>query len=738
MSRIITSLLIFTISTFSWSQNNFDEKQLDSIINKVVDFKYNNGKRDSDFNSLFALLSEYDNIKNPELKAKADFNLGFYYYQILKFETSIFYYQKALKEYRNQEKWKSYVNVSKNLATVYSLLNKHEESEKVLLNTMQLVQNEDVGFYILKPLQELAVFYSYYGKNPSKAIYYGNKFYTELEYFSKNHIEDPEFKYSKTIDAAIVDLEMGNSYLALNEYEKAKKYLLRSQAFFSPTNDQEKLSRINKHLFHLAVKTNQPADSIEKQLNKYDNSISEYIRIYKTSVYKVIEDATEIYEYQIDLKKQKEENKKLKHHRNIITVLFIALFIISLISLQILIKLYKVQKDYNQKLLQEKEVLESIAKEKTMYFSIISHELRTPVYSITGILEILKQEKNPTKQDELINSLQLSNYYLTHLINNILVVNNDEEKKQINSFETQIDVFQFLENIVKKYKPLAIQKGININVKTTSKSLIWVKTDWVKLEQIIVNLLLNAIKFSPENEVIYINLSCEKQNLNQMKATFSISDNGPGINSELKESVLRGEKKLDVQEEINTNRMQGIGVGLFASQKLLHLFNSELKIDTEKERGSTFSFDVLAEIVTNNSENETSKKTINFPITVLSVDDNRMNLLVSKKMLENIGIKCFICTDQDDYLSIIEQENIELALIDINMPTINGYEMSKKIKSKFKIPIIAHTAGGEITKNDFQIVDAKIDDVLIKPYAIDDLKNKIIKLLPTIIKRRKK
>lgn len=738
MSRIITSFLIFTISTFSWSQNNFDEKQLDSIINKVIDFKFKDGKRDSDFNALFKLLSEYDNIKNPELKAKADFNLGLYYYHIFKFETTISYYQRALEEYRNLENWKSYVNVSKNLATVFSLLNKHEESEKVLLSTMQLIQNENVGFYILKPLQELAVFYSFYGKNPSKAIYYGNKFYAELDNFSKKNIVDPEFEYSKTIDAAIVDLEMGHSYLTLNEYKNAEKYLLKSQAFFLPKNDDEKLSRIYKHLFHLAVKTNQPTDSIEKSMKKYDNSITEYIRKYKTSVFKIIEDAAEIYEYRIDLKKQKEENEKIKLHRNIIIVLFIILLIISLISIRVLNKLYKVQKEYNTKLVQEKEVLEAMGKEKTMYFSIISHELRTPVYSITGIIDLLKQEKNSSKQGELINSLQLSNYYLTHLINNILVVNNDEEKKQINSFETQIDLLQFLENIIEKYKPLAVQKGISVDVKTSSKSKLWIKTDWVKLEQIIVNLLLNAIKFSPERDVITMNLRCESKVSNQIKATFSVSDNGPGINSETKENILKGEKKLDLDEEINTNRMQGIGVGLFASQKLLHLFNSELKIDTEKEKGSTFSFDVLAEIIENNSENETSKKTINFPITVLSVDDNRMNLLVSKKMLENLGIKCFICTDQDDYLSIIEQENIELALIDINMPTINGYEMSKKIKSKFKIPIIAHTAGGEITKNDFQIVDAKIDDVLIKPYAIDDLKNKIIKLLPTIIKRRKK
>lgn len=258
------------------------------------------------------------------------------------------------------------------------------------------------------------------------------------------------------------------------------------------------------------------------------------------------------------------------------------------------------------------------------------------------------------------------------------------------------------------------------------------------MEQIIVNLLLNAIKFSPEGDVITMNLKCENKNSNQIKATFSISDNGPGISNETKENILKGLKKMDFGEEINTNRMQGIGVGLFASQKLLHLFHSELKIDSEKEKGSTFSFDILADVLERNSTNETTIKTINFPISVLSVDDNRMNLLVSKKMLENLGLKCFICTDKDDFLSIIEQENIELALIDINMPTINGYEMSKKIKSKFKIPIIAHTAGGEITKNDFEIVNAKIDDVLIKPYALDDLKNKIIKLLPTIIQRRKK
>lgn len=738
MSRIIASLLVFIISTSIWSQNRFDDEELDSIINKVIDFKFKDGKRDSDFNALFKLLSEYDNIKNPELKAKADFNLGLYYYHIFKFETSISYYQKALEDYQNLKNWKSYVNVSKQLATLFSILNKHEESEKVLLNTMQLIQNKDIGFYILKPLQELAVFYSFYGKNPSKAIYYGNKFYAELDYFSKKNIADPEFEYSKTIDAAIVDLEMGHSYLVLNEYEKAEKYLSKSHAFFLPTNDEEKLSRIYKHLFHLAVKTNQPADSIEKHLNKYDNSVTEYIRKYKTNVFKIIEDAAEIYEYRVDLKKEKEENKKLKLHRNIIIVLFIALLIISLISMKILNKLYKVQKDYNRKLVQEKEVLETMDKEKTMYFSIISHELRTPVYTTTGIIDLLKQEKNSTKQDELINSLQLSNYYLTHLINNILVVNNDGEKTHINSIETHIDLFNFLEKIVEKFNSLAAQKGIVININTSSKSKLWIKTDWVKLEQIIVNLLLNAIKFSPEGDVITMNLKCENKNSNQIKATFSISDNGPGISNETKENILKGLKKMDFGEEINTNRMQGIGVGLFASQKLLHLFHSELKIDSEKEKGSTFSFDILADVLERNSTNETTIKTINFPISVLSVDDNRMNLLVSKKMLENLGLKCFICTDKDDFLSIIEQENIELALIDINMPTINGYEMSKKIKSKFKIPIIAHTAGGEITKNDFEIVNAKIDDVLIKPYALDDLKNKIIKLLPTIIQRRKK
>ena len=419
-----------------------------------------------------------------------------------------------------------------------------------------------------------------------------------------------------------------------------------------------------------------------------------------------------------------QENKtaKLSKITTLLSVSIIGIF--SLLTLALLkninyrAKANKLLQEKNDELLLAKEKAEKANIAKAQFLSTITHELRTPLYAVTGLTHLLL-EGNPTpEQKEHLNSLRFSGEYLLSLINNILDLNKLEAKK--------VDVENIPFNLKKRISDvlIALNKAAGnlnntINFSFDPDIPKKLKGDPLKISQILINLIGNAIKFTRNGE---INVSVKKIKTidnKHLRLLFSVADNGVGISNEKMEKIFENFS----QESLQVNRKYGgTGLGLSIVKNLLKLMESKIQLSSEKNKGSTFFFELDFEV--SNKIEETPKKKalkeIDFKVMkgkkVLVVEDNKINQLITCKILHKHEIITDVANNGEIAVEKSHTNKYDLILMDIHMPGISGVEASKQIR-KFdtKTPIIALTA---VTLSDHieEFYANGINDVIPKPY----------------------
>jgi CheY-like chemotaxis protein len=239
--------------------------------------------------------------------------------------------------------------------------------------------------------------------------------------------------------------------------------------------------------------------------------------------------------------------------------------------------------------------------------------------------------------------------------------------------------------------------------------------DKLRLSQIIMNLVSNALKFTKKGEVsINVNLVRIEDKVHFLE--FIIKDNGIGIHATDQENIFDKFVQVSRQE----TDYQGTGLGLSIVKQMLGLFDSEISLDSAVGKGTSFKF-VIAfefnperkiEIINNIQVDMSSTQTVN----VLVVEDNRINQVITRKAIEKNNYKCSVVDNGYAALEILEKESFDVILMDINMPLINGFETTRKIRLKgIGTPIVALTAFDktEITE---EALSAGINDIIIKPF----------------------
>jgi CheY-like chemotaxis protein len=239
--------------------------------------------------------------------------------------------------------------------------------------------------------------------------------------------------------------------------------------------------------------------------------------------------------------------------------------------------------------------------------------------------------------------------------------------------------------------------------------------DKLRLSQVFMNLVSNALKFTKDGKVI---VTAKQERIEGTKhfIYFSIQDNGVGIAKEDQEKIF----EKFVQIERKEGDYQGTGLGLSIVQKLTELFGSKIYLESEEGVGTTFSFTIGFEA------DETKKNEIinnivvdlssNHFYKILVVEDNKINQIVTKKILESNNFKCTILEDGYAAIELLDNENFDVILMDINMPIINGFDTTKLIRKKgITTPVIALTAFDkqEITE---QALSCGMNDIIIKPF----------------------
>ncbi|MNX32754.1 Aerobic respiration control sensor protein ArcB [compost metagenome] len=396
-----------------------------------------------------------------------------------------------------------------------------------------------------------------------------------------------------------------------------------------------------------------------------------------------------------------------------------------------LIKNIRFKKQNNLELLKAKEIAEEASLLKTQFISTISHELRTPLYGVVGITNMLLEEHKELSQSQHLSSLKFSARYLLSLVNDILQINKIEENKVVLENLT----FNISDEITMIKNSLSFLSQKNNNkIKVDIDPCIpeYLIGDKLRLAQILMNLVSNALKFTKDGEVeIIVKLSKVEERIYFLE--FHIIDNGVGI------AVVDQGKIFEkfVQVGRKDEDYQGTGLGLSIVKRLLGLFGSTINLESDIGAGTSFSFvipfehnpqktkNIINEIEVDLTSNEVYK--------ILIVEDNLINQLVTKKIIEKNNYVCKVVDDGFKALEILENENFDLILMDINMPLMNGFETTKRIRLQdVKTPIVALTAFDKDEITD-EAISAGINDIIVKPFE----PVKLFKIISYLIKETK-
>ena len=429
-----------------------------------------------------------------------------------------------------------------------------------------------------------------------------------------------------------------------------------------------------------------------------------------------------------------EQERSLKVNK-LTTILSVALItILSLLTLS----LYKnnnlrarandlLQKK-NDELTLAKENAEKASLAKAQFLSTITHELRTPLYAVTGLTHLLLEESPTENQKEHLNSLKFSGEYLLSLINNILDLNKLEAKK-VEVLDTSFNLEKRISDVLVALKNSADDKKTKLHFHFDPDIPKKLKGDPLKISQILINLVGNSIKFT-ENGDIWVNVKRVNQVGQLVFLHFEIKDNGEGITKEKQSSIFENFTQGSLQ--IN-RKFGGTGLGLSIVKNLLNLMNSEIYLDSELGKGAIFSFDLKFEAFEQAEGIAPSQRSKEVPLTndimhnkkILIVEDNKINQMITRKILEKHKVICDVADNGTIAVEKATNNYFDLILMDIHMPGISGIEATVQIR-KFdeQIPIVALTAV-TLDENLDEFYLNGFTDIIPKPYKTEEFFNKI-------------
>jgi CheY-like chemotaxis protein len=320
--------------------------------------------------------------------------------------------------------------------------------------------------------------------------------------------------------------------------------------------------------------------------------------------------------------------------------------------------------------------------------------------------------------------LKFSADYLLALINDVLQINKIDSENLDHEL-TSFDIRELVGTISSSFEYMRIQNNNSIHIEISNKIPQLIKGNSIRLSQILMNLIGNACKFTENGNVYIIAEETFKDN-DIIKVRFSIKDNGIGIAKEQQNIIFEEFSQL----ESNNYSYEGTGLGLPIVKKLLSASNSQIELESEQGKGSIFSFEIdfeLVEHMINPVEPIELDTEILLGKKVLIVEDNRINQIVTKKILEKNDIRCTVVENGEKAVKIVKERKFDLILMDINMPVKNGIEASKEIRAfNSSIPIIALTAV-EIEELRTNIYFAGMNDIIVKPYDVTKFIETIIR-----------
>lgn len=717
-------LFFILISTFSYSQKKKSVKEIDSVAyySNLSDSNVKDNKYKDALNYTQKAIQYSIEKKLSQSEAKQTYNLGKLYYDVKKYDDAINAFNKSLSLSKKIEAnstqasthyylgmcfmqkgeyGKAKINFSK-AEYIYITLNISDATDLIKLQKGIIIKSQ--GDYKLASsiFNEIIV-------KPD------NQVNLDCKTGALYHIGTLEMLANRN------NLALNYLNKALDLNEKSNNLEQKSAILLALSKVFEKLLDKNNAYFYLKQYSN-----LEETISISDNKklgVDDYEK------FKESERLKEIKRTNAEAEKQEKTNKFSK----LISILAIALIsILSLLSLSlyknniIRTQSNKLLEEKNKELILAKEKAEKASQARTEFLSTVSHELRTPLNAINGITHLLLEGKPKKSQMHYLESLEFSGNYLTKFINDILEINKIEsDKSQIENIN--FNLILLIENIQSSLKELAKINNNDFTLKIDPKTPKYIIGDPTKLSQILLNLINNALKFTKNGEVI-INTTLVSLVDKNATVLFEIKDTGIGIPEEKLETIFDSFS----QGSIDINRKYGgTGLGLTIVKKIVELLDGKINLESKVNVGSSFTFEIPFKVGKKPHEIRSTKKGKNHKSfdgkLILVVEDNKINQMITKKMLENKGILCEIIDNGEESIEKCRDNKFDLILMDVHLPGINGTIAAQEIR-KFDTttPIIALTAIS-LNENRESLLSYGMNEVITKPFNPEDLYNIINK-----------
>lgn len=358
------------------------------------------------------------------------------------------------------------------------------------------------------------------------------------------------------------------------------------------------------------------------------------------------------------------------------------------------------------------------------FLARMSHEIRTPLNGIIGTIQLLEQAHDTTECDNLIDTLDQSADALLAQINDVLDYSRLESgQHQIDT--TCFDLIELLTHAIAVFKAQAQTKNLALSFQHAQSKHLWVYGDDAKIRQILLNLIGNAIKFTDSGH-IKVQLTVEDQSADPLKVRLGVCDSGIGISPD------QGERLFQPFNQANGSSQRhagGTGLGLAISRQLAELMGGTLELESQLNQGSKFilCLPLLRATAPDTKavlKPPTSKA--NEPMLqgrVLVAEDNAINQVIARRMLEKLGADVDIARNGLEALAMVHQAHYDLILMDVQMPELDGLEVARQLqRDGITTPIIALTANATLDSRQ-DCLEAGMVDFVSKPYRLRNLEN---------------
>lgn len=373
------------------------------------------------------------------------------------------------------------------------------------------------------------------------------------------------------------------------------------------------------------------------------------------------------------------------------------------------------------------------AKAKTNFLATMSHEIRTPMNAILGMTDLAYEANDVHIIKDYLLTVKDSAKHLTTIINDILDFSKIESGN-LELEETEIDIRSMLQSISYIFQEAIYQKGLDFRIQIDDTIPKIIMGDETRIRQILINLISNANKFTLKGSIEII---VQKEN---NKIAIYVKDTGIGIPQEMQQSIFH---RFRQAETSISRRFGGTGLGLAISKHLINLMNGEIIVNSEPDRGSTFiiKLPIRSSFHTERKKSGKQDKSdsndiFSHSMNILLVEDNEDNIKLASIVLKNRSHRIYIARNGNEALEILEdpKNKIELVLMDIEMPIMDGIETTRQIRLKnskeiiSNVPIIAMTAHA-VPEIQEKAIESGMDGYIVKPINIHELENEINRII---------